>query len=159
VIDPTQGLDDARGTGSATAGTVAPLSTQIGDVTPTMSPPGPPNLEEFDIALSIDDAGRATLRVVGPLDLVTEEGFQTELDRVVAGGARELVVDLTAAPFVSVRGYALIGLAGEEMDRLIVRTASVLSARVLGALGFDRVRVAEVSPRTSSPPAVDAPAS
>jgi anti-anti-sigma regulatory factor len=123
-----------------------------------MSPPGSPNPEQFDTTLSIDDAGRATLRVVGPLDLVTEEQFQTELHRAATGGPPEVVVDLTAASFVSVRGYALIGLAGEEVERLIVRTASVLPARVLGALGFDRVTVTRVSPCPSTPTAVDAPA-
>jgi hypothetical protein len=121
-------------------------SAQIGDVTHTMNSPGPPDAEEFHISASIDDAGNPTLRVVGPLDLVTEEQFLTGLRGAVTGGPAELVVDLTAAPFVSVRGYVLIGLAEEEVERLIVRTKTALSARVLGALGFDRVVVSEVGP-------------
>jgi anti-anti-sigma regulatory factor len=112
-----------------------------------MNPPDPSPPEEFLITTSTDDARRTTLRVVGPLDLVTEEEFQIELDRAVTGEPVELVVDLTDAPFVSVRGYALIGLAGEDMEGVVVRTASTLSARVLGALGFERVAVSEAPPR------------
>jgi anti-anti-sigma regulatory factor len=123
-----------------------------------MSPAGSPNPEQFDSTPSIDDAGHVTLRVIGPLDLVTEEQFQTELHRVVAGDPPALVIDLTNAPFVSVRGYALIGLAGEAVERLMVRTVSPLSARVLGTLGFERVTVTEVSSWLSTPPAATAPA-
>jgi anti-anti-sigma regulatory factor len=112
-----------------------------------MNSTDPSNSEEFHITTSTDDTRCTTLGIVGPLDLITEEAFQIELDRAVAGEPVELVVDLTAAPFVSVRGYALIGLAGEDVDRLVIRTASTLSARVLDVLGFDRVTCSEVSPR------------
>jgi anti-anti-sigma regulatory factor len=112
-----------------------------------MNPPDASNPEEFHITTSTDDTRCTTLGIVGPLDLITEEEFRIELDRAVAGAPRELVVDLTAASFVSVRGYAFIGLAGEVVDRLVVRTASALSARVLDVLGFDRVTCAEVSSR------------
>jgi anti-anti-sigma regulatory factor len=112
-----------------------------------MNSPDPSNPEKFHIATSTDDTRCTALLIVGPLDLITEEEFRIELDRAVAGAPRELVVDLTGASFVSVRGYALIGLAGEDVDRLVVRTASALSARVLDALGFDRVACSEVSAR------------
>jgi anti-anti-sigma regulatory factor len=108
-----------------------------------MKPPGPPTPEEFHLTTSTDDARCTTLRIAGPLDLITEEEFRMELDSVVATGPSELVVDLTAASFVSVRGYALIGLAGDDVERLVVQTASALSARVLGALGFHRVTYSE----------------
>jgi anti-anti-sigma regulatory factor len=122
-------------------------SIEIDSATRTMNSPDPTNPEEFHITASTDDARCTTLGIVGPLDLITEEAFEMELDRAVAGDPAELVVDLTAAPFVSVRGYALIGLAGEDVDRLVIRTASALSARVLDALGFDRVTCSEVSTR------------
>jgi anti-anti-sigma regulatory factor len=114
-----------------------------------MNQSGPANPEEFHITTSTDDTRCTTLRIAGPLDLVTEDEFQAELDRALAGHPSELVVDLTTASFVSVRGYALIGLAGEDVQRLVVRTASTLSARVLGVLGFSRVTYSEVSPGPS----------
>jgi hypothetical protein len=114
-------------------------STQIGDVSPLKNQPGPSQPEEFHVVASTEACGCATLRIVGDLDLVTEPSFQLELDRVVAAGPPELVVDLTAAPFVSVRGYALIGQAGAAVDRVAVRTASAMATKVLAALGHDRV--------------------
>jgi anti-anti-sigma regulatory factor len=112
-----------------------------------MNPPDASSPEEFHITTSTDDTRCTTMLIVGPLDLITEEEFRIELDRAVAGAPRELVIDLTTASFVSVRGYALIGLAGEDVARLVIRTASALSARVLDALGFDRVAWSHVSGR------------
>ena len=55
--------------------------------------------EQFQITASMDDSGRATLRIVGQLDLVTEPELQSELDRLLVRGPAELCLDLSSATF------------------------------------------------------------
>ncbi|WP_089157893.1 STAS domain-containing protein [Micromonospora sp. NBS 11-29] len=97
----------------------------------------------FTVTYAQRDGGGACLRLVGELDLSTAPALNTAIDRLLAEGRRELLLDLTELTFCDstgiaafVRGDNLAG-AGDGWLRLTGATGRV--ARVLQVTGLAEV--------------------
>ncbi len=111
------------------------------DPAPTSLSAPPPETRPlpFQVEVLDDGVGAVTITVSGELDLVSIGSFQATVEAVLASNPRTVVFDLTRCPFVSVRGFSVIGRCGTRVDEVVVVAASAFVPRVIGLLGFDRV--------------------
>jgi anti-anti-sigma factor len=93
----------------------------------------------FRVEISKHDDRKVTLSLVGDLDLVSMPAFAIALAAVATDKPRHLVLDLTAAEFVSSQGFVAIGRCSQELERVTVRSRSGLALRVFRALGYDDI--------------------
>jgi anti-sigma B factor antagonist len=77
-----------------------------------------------------------TIGLSGELDLATAEGVRAELDRVEAGDARSIVLDLSGLTFMDSTGVGGGG-AARDSERLTLLRGQAALQRVLQLSGVD----------------------
>ena len=102
---------------------------------------------EFAIEAFDAPRGARVLAVAGELDLYTAPQLRTALDRELDGGARALVLDLTATTFMDSTALGVLIAALKALEpsggRLVVATSRPSIVKTLAITGLDRAVAVE----------------
>ncbi len=80
------------------------------------------------------------VELFGELDVVSMERFEGTVAELLSCHPSELLFDLTKSEFVCAQGYSVMGRCSAEV-KVVVRSRSELSARVLALYGYEDVVV------------------
>jgi anti-anti-sigma factor len=105
------------------------------------------NLDQLTIGVEVD-SDQALLRLEGELDPHTAPLLKREIDRLVAEGAKRVVLDMSALQFIDSSGLRVVISAHRELaddgGQLTLRSPSETARRLLEITGLvDHIDVLE----------------